>query len=95
MPKDPFQELTLVNNELANLSRELTRKNRELERALNEIKVLKGLLPICAHCKRIRDDDGYWQMLEQYITDNSEAVFSHSVCDECIAEHYSDLDDED
>ena len=62
----------------------------ELYKALAEVKTLKGFIPICAGCKRIRDDDGYWQQLEQYIEQRSEAEFSHSVCPECIAKLYPD-----
>jgi len=63
----------------------------ELEQALGEVKKLSGLLPICASCKRIRDDKGYWNQLESYIRDHSEAEFSHSICPECQAKLYSDL----
>ncbi len=55
-----------------------------LEKSLKEIKVLKGLLPICASCKKIRDDQGYWQQMESYIRDHSEAEFSHGLCPACV-----------
>jgi hypothetical protein len=55
----------------------------ELRQALDNVKVLSGLIPICAWCKRVRDDKGYWQQVEAYITDHSEASFSHAVCPEC------------
>lgn len=67
----------------------------ELKDALVQVKTLKGLLPICAFCKKIRDDEGYWQQIEQYIHDRSEAEFSHGVCPECFKKHYSDLLDGD
>jgi DNA-binding response OmpR family regulator len=60
----------------------------ELRQALTEIKRLSGLLPICMFCKKIRDDKGYWNRLEDYIQERSEADFSHSICDECIEKHY-------
>ncbi|MCB9769627.1 MAG: response regulator [Candidatus Omnitrophica bacterium] len=63
----------------------------ELQQALSHIKTLSGLLPICAHCKKIRDDQGYWTQLEQYIHENSDASFSHSICPECAKEHFPDL----
>jgi hypothetical protein len=63
----------------------------ELQDALNQVKVLSGLLPICAHCKKIRDDNGYWQNLERYIHDHSEAEFTHSICPNCLKEHYSEI----
>ncbi len=56
---------------------------RELEDALSQIKQLKGLLPICSYCKKIRDDRNYWHAVESYITEHSEAVFSHGVCPDC------------
>jgi hypothetical protein len=57
-----------------------------------QIRVLKKLLPICAKCKKIRDDRGYWNQIEKYITEHSEAEFSHSICPECVKELYPDLD---
>jgi hypothetical protein len=60
-------------------------------RALDEVKVLRGFLPICSNCKRIRDDDGYWKQVEAYIADHSEAQFSHSICTECAMKLYPDL----
>jgi PAS domain S-box-containing protein len=68
--------------------RERVRKEREkliaeLQEALAKVKTLKGLLPICAWCKKIRDDQGYWQQIEAYLHDHSEADFSHGICPEC------------
>jgi sensor domain CHASE-containing protein len=65
---------------------------RELQKALSEVKQLSGLLPICSHCKKIRDDKGYWNQIEAYIQDHSDAKFSHSICQECAQKHYPDLD---
>ena len=62
----------------------LTRKNIELEEALTRVKELSGLLPICMMCKKIRDDSGYWNQLETYISRHSEALFSHGICPECF-----------
>ena len=66
----------------------LIKKNKALESALNEVKQLSGLLPMCAHCKRIRDDTGYWNEVEEYIRSHSEAVFSHSFCPDCAEMFY-------
>ncbi len=63
----------------------------ELKKALNEVKTLGGLLPICASCKKIRDDQGYWNQLEDYIQKHSEAEFSHSVCPDCAKILYPEL----
>jgi PAS domain S-box-containing protein len=60
----------------------------ELTNALQRVKTLSGLLPICAACKKIRDDRGYWQSVEVYIRDHSDAEFSHSICPECMAKQY-------
>ena len=63
----------------------------ELKLALAEVKTLSGLLPICSICKRIRDDKGYWSQIESYIQQHSEAEFSHSLCQECAAKYYPDV----
>lgn len=55
----------------------------ELHEAMDKIKVLKGLIPICAWCKKIRDDKGYWQEVDTYITEHSEALFTHAICPQC------------
>jgi len=65
----------------------------ELKRALAEVKTLSGLLPICSHCKRIRDDRGYWNRIETYIRERSEAEFTHGICPEC-AHRFFGKDDE-
>jgi diguanylate cyclase (GGDEF)-like protein len=70
-------------DQLRALNQELTRTNARLSQALAEVKTLQGFIPICARCKRIRDDDGYWGQIEAYICKHSEAVFSHGVCPEC------------
>ncbi len=64
----------------------------KLEDALSQLKTLSGLLPICSSCKKIRDDRGYWNQIERYIQDHSEAEFSHSICPECLKRLYPDLD---
>ena len=63
----------------------------ELQIALAEVKLLKGFLPICCFCKKIRNDEGYWQQLEEYITKHSDAQFSHGICPECVKIHYPEL----
>jgi K+-sensing histidine kinase KdpD len=70
---------------------DLRRLFNELQTALAEVKTLTGLLPICAHCKKIRDDQGYWNQIEKYIMQHSRANFTHSVCPECSKEHYPSL----
>jgi len=63
-------------------------KNVELQQALDKVRQLSGLLPICMHCKDIRDDEGYWHEVALYIRDNSEAMFSHGICPTCYKERY-------
>jgi hypothetical protein len=56
---------------------------RELQQALEQVKRLQGILPICGYCKKIRDDQDYWQSVDSYITSHSEAQFSHGICPAC------------
>jgi DNA-binding response OmpR family regulator len=67
---------------------DLHRSNEELQQALKEVKVLRGLISICASCKNIRNDGGFWQRLEEYLSDHSEAQFSHGICELCIKKLY-------
>lgn len=69
---------------IATLQRDLALKVVELQAALASVKQLSGLLPMCSYCKRIRDDGDYWQQLETYLADHSEAQFSHGVCPTCL-----------
>jgi AmiR/NasT family two-component response regulator len=69
----------------------LRRLNIELQAALDKVKLLSGMLPICSNCKKIRDDDGYWQDVAAYIRDHSEAEFTHSICPNCISQLYPDF----
>ena len=70
------------------LATDLAEKNSQLEDAQNEVTTLKGLIPICASCKSIRDDEGYW---EGYVMARSSAVFSHGICPDCAARVYPGL----
>jgi AmiR/NasT family two-component response regulator len=74
--------------ELRRLNAELQARNAELQEALAKVKTLSGLLPICASCKKIRDDQGYWHQVEVYIRDHSEADFSHGICPDCKKKLY-------
>lgn len=70
------------------LEKSLRQKNQELSEALAQVRQLKGLLPICMYCKKIRKDENYWQQIEVYVGEHSEADFSHSICPECLEKHY-------
>jgi DNA-binding response OmpR family regulator len=69
----------------------LTELNRDLQKALSEIKTLQGIISICSHCKKIRNDNQIWEQVEAYISDHSEAQFSHGICPDCLRKFYPDL----
>jgi FixJ family two-component response regulator len=79
-------QLEMVERKLAET--ELERLIVELQEALAKVKLLSGFLPICASCKKIRDDSGYWRQIEAYIRDHSEADFTHGICPECAQRLY-------
>lgn len=72
-----------VGTRFLRLQRDLVQRVGELEEALTNVKQLQGLLPICSYCKKIRDDQNYWSQVESYISDRSEARFTHGICPEC------------
>lgn len=82
-----YRQKRIIQNQLT----EIEEKNDVLQRQLKEIKVLKGFIPICASCKKIRDDKGYWTQVEQYVADHSEAEFTHSICPDCAKKLYPEL----
>jgi phosphoserine phosphatase RsbU/P len=89
----PFNTTELVARVKTHVDLKLTRDSqskliKELKAALDEIDTLSGLLPICSHCKKIRDDSGYWQGVEHYIAARSDAEFSHGICPDCMREYY-------
>lgn len=69
---------------IVGLQQTLATRVSELQVALANVRTLSGLLPICAYCKRVRDDQDYWQQIEQYVGDHSQAEFSHGICPECL-----------
>jgi len=93
-PFNSKEALARVKTHLAlrSLVNNLEKNNIELQKALKEVKQLQGLLPICSSCKKIRDDKGYWNILESYIETYSEASFSHSLCPDCSEALYGDQD---
>jgi DNA-binding response OmpR family regulator len=84
-----------VGRRLVDTQAILAAKVEELRQALDNIKTLRGLVPICAQCKQIRDDKGFWSQVETYVTRHSEATFSHSLCPTCITTLYPDLAEDD
>ncbi|MEJ2033956.1 MAG: MASE3 domain-containing protein [Deltaproteobacteria bacterium] len=93
-----FRELTQANTRLAaeiknrvKAEKEREKVITELKEALAEVKTLSGLLPICASCKKVRDDRGDWNQIESYISDHSQAEFSHGICPDCARKLYPDI----
>jgi len=80
-------------SETIDANKALSHQNGELKKALSEIKRLRGILPICAACKRIRDDAGYWHQVELYIGNHTEAEFTHSICPDCRQKLYPEFTD--
>ena len=81
-----------LSKELESNRQQLEQANKELQSMLLEVKELSGLLPICASCKNIRDDKGYWNQIESYIRDHSKAEFTHGICPDCAEKLYPGLD---
>ncbi|MFO7558500.1 MAG: DUF3365 domain-containing protein [Desulfobacterales bacterium] len=88
---DRTEKLNHVNVQLTREVDQHERTIAELQATLKEIKTLRGILPICSHCKKIRDDEGYWDQIESYIKEHSEADFSHSICPDCAQKLYPDF----
>lgn len=92
----PFDPVELrariaVGARIVGLRDRLAAKAEELRLALAEVRTLRGLVPICMHCKRVRKDEGLWQNIADYVAARTEAEFTHGLCPECMEEHYSDL----
>jgi len=86
--------LLLTINDITSLKLAEQEKQKlieDLQQALSEVKKLSGFIPICASCKKIRDDEGYWRQVEEYISDRSEAEFTHGICPECARKLYPEL----
>ena len=92
---NPFREGISVLfrdiSERRNAEVERERLIRELQAALTQVRALRGLIPICAWCKKIRNDDGYWEQLEKYLKNHSEADFTHGMCPDCARKHTAAL----
>ena len=80
-----------VGRRLIEMQEQLATQVRELRQALEHIKTLQGILPICMHCKKIRNDTGYWEQVEAYVGRHSEALFSHGIYPECMKQHYPEF----
>jgi len=81
--KTELQARVRIGSQMVQLQQALTQHVKELQEALISVKQLSGLLPICSYCKKIRDDQNYWQQVEAYVGKHTEAKFSHSICPQC------------
>ncbi len=80
-----------LREQVAARTAELEQRNRELEQALEDVRTLSGVVPICSYCKQIRDDRGYWNQLEAYLSRHTDARFSHGICPACARREFPDL----
>lgn len=87
----PFVIVPFMTRFYLRMIEQLDQTNGELQAALTEVRELRGMLPICSSCKRIRDDGGYWTHIESYISRHSRAEFTHSMCPQCNEQLYGDL----
>jgi DNA-binding response OmpR family regulator len=87
---DEFRARVQIGCRTVGLQQALAARVIELQGALANVRKLSGLLPICAYCKRIRNDKDYWQQIESFVGEHSDAQFSHSICPPCMAKHHPD-----
>ena len=90
-------EVALYRDELERERNRLLREKDELirqrDQVLSEIKTLRGMIPICTHCKKIRNDHGFWEQVEKYIKEHSDVEFTHGVCPDCMEKYYKEFND--
>ena len=89
--RDELKARVGVGAQMLSLQMTLSDRVKELEQALSQVKQLQGMLPICSYCKKIRNDQNYWQKVEGYISDHTDVEFSHGICPDCHAQVMSDL----
>jgi len=90
---DELRVRVKVGERVAALQSALAEQVHSLQKALTHVKTLQGILPICMHCHKIRNDQQSWERLEKYITEHSDAQFSHGLCPECLKKHYPDFNE--
>ncbi len=93
----PFNNMELrarvrVGQRMVEMKEKLAMQVQELRTALEHIKTLQGIIPICSYCKKIRDDQGYWSQVEAYLSLHSDARFSHGFCPECMGRHFPEIE---
>lgn len=89
--RDELRARVQVGAQVLELQRNLAERVTELETALSQVKQLQGLLPICSYCKKIRDEQNYWQRVDSYLTDHTDVLFSHGICPDCYEDVASQL----
>jgi sigma-B regulation protein RsbU (phosphoserine phosphatase) len=85
---EEFRARVQAGARILNLQMALADRVQELQEALEQIRTLQGVLPICMYCKKIRNDQNYWQQVETYVSQHSQAEFSHGLCPECFEKHF-------
>ena len=88
-----YQRVVHLQAELEKANDSLQQRNEALEQALSQVKTLKGFIPICSVCHKIRNDTGYWHRLEEYVAQHTDAQLSHGICPDCMATQYPDVYD--
>ena len=91
--EDAYKALRKSQQELVRKNTELSLMNDELKKAFAEVKELRGLLPICCSCKKIRDDKNYWHQIDSYLSEHTDVTFSHSLCPDCYAKVMQEWND--
>lgn len=86
-----YRRVFHLQAELETANDTLQQRNEDLEQALAQVKTLKGFIPICSVCRKIRNDDGYWNVLEEYVAQHTDAQLSHGICPECMASEYPEF----
>jgi len=89
--RDELKARIKVGERVARLKSELDSRVKELEKSMAHVKLLQGILPICMHCHKIRDDKEVWQRLDNYIAEHTDVMLSHGLCPECYEKHYPDF----
>lgn len=87
-----FRDIIQGHLELMYMNHVLGVRNKNLMDFISEIKILRGIIPICSFCKKVRTDKGYWESVEEYLADHSDAEFSHGVCPDCKKKYYNELE---
>ncbi len=91
---DELKARLRVGQRVVDLQQALSTRVKELQEALDHVHTLQGILPICMHCHKIRDDQETWQRIENYLADHADVQFSHGICSDCLHKHYPDLVDD-